>query len=844
MMKRFRLLFLLVSLIPGMLSAQDSNVVVDYGNPQKYVIDSIAVEGVKYVTPQRVISITGFEKGSTVTIPSSEFSDATKRIYQQRFFSRVEIVIDSLYPTRDTVRLKILLTERPRVSKWDFKGIRKGEKTDIQDRVKLKKGMELSDYTIKSSSDIIKRFFAEKGFINCKVRVEQETDTVIRNAVKVTFNIDKGLKVKVQRLNFHGNSAIKGRKLLKKMKKTNDKRFSSFFRFKSAKFIKKEYENDKNSVIEAFNEAGYRDARIAGDSVYYVAPNRVNIDINIDQGQKYYFRDIKWVGNSIYSPEQLNSVLKIGKGDIYDVVTLEKRLNGDPKQMHPDVKKMYTDNGYLFFHVTPVEMAIAGDSVDVEMRIYEGKQATFNNIIINGNSITHEKIARRALFTRPGYLYRQTDFERSLRELASMGHFDPEKVMSDGGYNLLPNINNNTVDAVYNLEEKPNSQLELSGGWGGNSFVGTLGVSFNNFSIRRIGDKTAWKPVPLGDGQTLSIRFQTNGTYYTTLQASFVEPWLFGKKPTSLSVTAYFSRQTNSYYNYYQSSYVDTGEYMETFGLGVGLGTRLKFPDNYFVLYNELTWRTYKLHNWAYTFMFDNGFSNLLSYRIALSRNSTDQQIYPRQGSDFSLGVELTPPYSLFKAKDTDFDNMDYATKYKWIEYHKWTFNGALYTKLIGDLVLKTAYNFGYLGYYNKHLGYSPFEGFLLGGDGQSGYQTYGSEYVGLRGYSNYSLTPISSTGYYAGNVYTKYTMELRYPLILQPQSTIFGLIFVEGGNAWGSINEFKPFQIKRSAGLGLRVMLPVVGMLGMDWGYGFDTPNTKDGSGGSQFHFLIGQQF
>ncbi len=825
-------------LCQGVLYAQ-TDVVVDYNNPKKYVVGDVKVEGMKYVSEQRILSISGLDKGKEIQIPGSDISDATRRIYQQRFFSQVAVTIDSLYPTKDTVVLKIALKERPRVSRWDYKGIKKGERTDIQERVKLKKGVELSDYTIKTSTDIIKRYYAEKGFIRAEVNVTQVTDTVINNAVRVTFNIKKGPKVKIKKITFHGNDAIKGSKLLKSMKKTNDKQFMSFFRFKSAKFKKKEYENDKNSVISAFNEEGYRDARIAKDTIYYVADNRVNIDIDIDQGQKYYFRDVRWVGNSIYTADQLNSVLKIGKGDVYDVVTMEKRLNGDPKQMHPDVRKMYTDNGYLFFRITPVEMAIAGDSVDVEMRIYEGKQATFNNIIINGNNLTHEKIARRALFTRPGYLYRQTDFERSLRELSSMGHFDPEKVMAEGGYNLLPNMANNTVDAVYNLTEKPNSQLELSGGWGGDSFVGTLGVSFNNFSIRRIGDKTAWKPVPLGDGQQLSIRFQTNGTYYTVLQASFVEPWLFGKKPTSFSVQTWFSRQTNSYY-YYQ----DTDEYMEVFGFAIGLGTRLKFPDNYFVLYNQLNWQTYNLHNWAYTFMFDNGKSRNFSYTVSLSRNSTDQQVYPRQGSDFSFSIQVTPPYSLFRAKDTDYESMEAAEKYKWIEYHKWKFNGALYTKLIGDLVLKTAYNFGYLGYYNRNLGYSPFEGFLLGGDGQSGYQTYGSEYIGMRGYENYALTPLNENGAYSGNVYTKYTVELRYPVILQPQSTIFALAFVEGGNSWADINEFKPFQIKRSAGVGLRVMLPVVGMLGMDWGYGFDKAYGKSSISGSQFHFLIGQQF
>ncbi|MBR7157421.1 MAG: outer membrane protein assembly factor BamA, partial [Bacteroidales bacterium] len=570
------------------------------------------------------------------------------------------------------------------------------------------------------------------------------------------------------------------------------------------KFKEEEYENDKDLLISAFNEQGYRDARIIKDTIYYITDDRLQIDFTLEEGKKYYFRDVSWTGNSVYTEEQLNNVLMIGKGDVYDVVTMEKRLFGDPKQQHMDVRKMYTDNGYLFFNLHPVEVKIEGDSVDVEMRIFEGKPATFSKIIINGNTVTNEKIARRALFTRPGYLYSQSDFERSLREISSMGHFDPEVAMSEKGYSVLPNASNNTVDIAYNLVEKPNSQLELSGGWGGNTFVGTVGVSFNNFSFKRMFHKKAWRPVPLGDGQTLSIRFQTNGTYYTALTANFMEPWLFGKKPTSLNISVYYTRQTNSYY-WYQN----TDEYMEVFGAAAGIGTRLKWPDNYFILYNELSWQTYKLNNWDYNFLFDTGKSNNLSYKVSLNRNSTDQPIYPRKGSDLLLSLQLTPPYSLFRSEDTDYKHMSDQERYRWIEYHKWTFKGTLYTQLIGDLVLKTAANFGYLGYYNRDLGYSPFEGFILGGDGMSGYNTYGSEIIGLRGYPNNSLTPIVD-GAYAGNVYDKFTLELRYPVVLQPQSTIFALVFLEGGNSWADIKDFNPFSIKRSVGAGLRIMLPV----------------------------------
>lgn len=839
-MKLFRLIIALAFLLPVCLNAQENkknNFITDYDNPKTYVIGGFKVTGINYLREEQILSLTGLKKGDKITIPSEELSAILKRIWLQRYFSDAGFYIDSLSANKDTCILALHLQERPRVSRWEFSGIKNSEKTDLQERLKLRRGGELSDYIIKSSTDIIKKYYKEKGFLKTDVKILQENDTVIKNAVRVKFDIDRGPKVKVKEINFEGNGEVKASKLARAMKKTKDMRLMNLL--KSKKFNEKEYENDKASLIQVFNEAGYRDARIASDSIYYITDDRIGIDFKIDQGKKYYFRDITWTGNSVYNTEQLNNILMIKKGDVYDVVTMEKRLYGDPKQQHLDVRKQYMDNGYLFFNIMPVELNIEGDSVDVEMRISEGKQATFNNVIINGNTITNEKIARRAVFTRPGYLFSQSDFERSIRELGSIGHFDPERFQSEAGWNLIPNPNNNTVDIAYNLEEKPNSQLELSGGWGGNTFVGTVGVSFNNFSIKRLFKKHAWRPVPLGDGQTFAIRFQTNGTYYTALSASFMEPWLFGKKPTSLSISTYFTRETNSYY-YYQTS----DEYMEVFGVALGLGTRLKWPDNYFVLYHELSWQTYRLQNWNYNFLFNTGKSHNASYKISLNRNSTDQPIYPRGGSDLLLSLQLTPPYSLFRSKNTDYSKMSDQQKYNWIEYHKWTFKGSLYTKIVGDLVLKTSANFGYLGYYNRDLGYSPFEGFQLGGDGMSGYNTYGSEIIGMRGYPNASLTPIIN-GAYAGNVYDKFTLELRYPVVLQPQSTIYALVFLEGGNCWSDIKDFNPFSIKRSAGVGLRVMLPIVGMLGIDWGYGFDpVPNEGLKRGGSQFHFMIGQQF
>ncbi len=704
------------------------------------------------------------------------------------------------------------------------------------ERMSLKRGSELSEYVIRSSTGIIKNYFKEKGFINAKINVLQENDTLIKNAVRVTFDIDKGKKVKIKKITFEGNSNVSEGKLARSMDKTRDMRLSNFF--KTKKFNDKEYEKDKKSLISAFNEAGYRDAKIVRDSIYYIEDGRLGINFKLDEGQQYHFRDIKWTGNSLYTEEELNSVLKISKGDVYDVVTMEKRLYGDGKKTQMDIASLYRDRGYLFFNVIPVEVNIDKDSVDIEMRMVEGKPAVFNNIIINGNTITNERVVRRQVFTKPGYLYSQSVLERSIREISSMGHFDPEYATDAArGFSIIPNQLNNTVDVTYNVQEKPNSQLELSGGWGGYSFVGTVGVSFNNFSARKLFDKGAWKPVPLGDAQSLSIRFQTNGSYYTAFSASFMEPWLFGKKPTSLNLSAYYTKQTNSYYYY-----LNADQYMEVYGLAASLGSRLKWPDNYFVLYHELSWQTYNLKDWQYNFIFSNGKSNNISYKVTLNRNSTDQPVYPREGSDFTFSLQVTPPYSAFRPENTDYKNMIDQKKYKWIEYHKWTFKGSLFTKLVGDLVLMTRAQFGYLGYYNRKLGYSPFEGYQVGGDGMSGYNTYGAEIIPQRGYENYSLTPIIN-GAYAGHVYDKFTVELRYPVILQPQSTIYALLFLEGGNAWSDIRDFNPFQIKRSAGVGVRVMLPMVGLLGIDWAWGFDPVGSKT-RGGSNFHFLIGQQF
>ena len=849
---------LALALAPLSLVAQESGVEVDYSHPVTYKVGGINVEGNTFYSDQQILSLTGIRKGMEVTVPGEALSNVVERLWLQRYFEDVSLTIDSLNVAGDSAWFSIRIKERPRVSRWSFSGVTSGERKDIQERVNLRPGREFSEYVEKTTSDIIKRYFAEKGFLLCEVTAETQKDSIIRNAIRVNFNIDKGEKIKIKDINFIGNENVKDFKLARSMKKTKSNKIYNFF--SSKKFNEEEYFNDKKNVISAFNEEGFRDARLVRDSIYYVEPNRLGIDLVFDEGDRYYFGDINWTGNSVYSSDALNSVLAISKGDIYDVVTMEHRLYGGGKQNEYDITKLYRDNGYLFFNVTPVETNIQNDTVDVELRISEGKQATLNNIIINGNDLTNEKVVRRQIFTRPGYLFSQTDFERSIREIASLGQFDPEAIMSETGYSIIPNQLDNTVDIVYNVTEKPSSQLEVSGGWGGNTFVATVGVSFNNFSTKRMFDKGAWRPVPLGDAQNLAFRFQTNGTYYTALTASFTEPWLFGKKPTSLNLGAYYTRQTNSYL---ALNVLRNDRQMEVFGFSASIGTRLKWPDNYFVLYNGLSWQTYKLTNWySGYFIFDDGIAHNISYSFNLVRNSTDQQIYPRQGSEFSFLLQLTPPFSLLRKfdydadgnkvavgsyKDVDYDRWSAKNRYKWIEYHKWKLSGTVYTRLVGDLVLMTRAQFGYLGYYNRNWGYSPFEGFLVGGDGMSGYSTYGSEVIALRGYENYALTPYepsayNSNGYaYAGNVYDKFTVELRYPVILEPSSTIYVLAFLEGGNCWSDIRDFNPFQIKRSAGVGVRIFLPMIGLLGVDWGYGFDT---ADKSRRSQFHFVIGQQF
>jgi outer membrane protein insertion porin family len=614
------------------------------------------------------------------------------------------------------------------------------------------------------------------------------------------------------------------------MKETKEKKWWKIFT--SSKYLEEKYQEDKNKIALKYADKGYRDAQIVSDTIYKVNDNRINIHIKISEGHQYFFRNITWLGNTKHTSQELNTILGIKKGDVYDQSVLDQRLL--MSQNGRDVSSLYMDDGYLFFSVTPVEINVENDSIDLEMRIYEGKQARINKVTVTGNVKTNDRVIMREIRTKPGQLFSRSDIIRTQRELAQLGYFDQEKL----GVNPVPNPADGTVDIDYTVEEKPSDQLELSGGYGANQLVGTLGLSFNNFSARNFFKKGAWRPLPSGDGQKLSLRAQTNGKYYQSYNASFTEPWLGGKKPNSFSVTVFYSIQTNG-----TSSSSENHQEIDISGISVGLGKRLKKPDDYFTIYHEISYQYYTLRNYGSTFLFSNGVANNLSFQETISRNSIDAPIYPRTGSQVSLTLQLTPPYSLLN--NLNYKTATDAQKYKFIEYHKWKFSSSWFTKLAGNLVLNTKIQYGFLGLYNRNLGASPFERYYLGGDGLSGYALDGREIIALRGYENNSVTPRNSNNaQIGGTIFDKYTFELRYPISLNPSATIYFLSFAEAGNSWLKFKEFNPFSVKRSVGAGIRIFLPVFGILGLDYGYGFDKITNDPTANGGHFHFSIGQQF
>ena len=880
------LLLISVKVFSQEAESDSTNFSIYYSSPKEYVISGLDVQGIRYLDTQVLLQISGLAIGDKITVPGDAITNAIKKLWNHGLFSDVKITADKI--VGDNIWLRINLQERPRLADVNFSGVSKSEKDDITKKVLLLKGSQVTDNQLRTAEKIIKNIFLDKGFLNTTVNVLQRDDTTQTNSVILDINVDKKEKVKVSEIVFHGNENLKSGMLEKSMKKTKAKKIKNFF--SSKKFLTEKYDEDKINLIKKYNEKGYRDATVTKDSITKLDNDKVRLDLWVEEGNKYFFRDIKWVGNTIYPSEYLSARLGIKKGDVFDQKLLDKRTKDDEDAVSSD----YLDHGYLFFNLTPMETRVDADSIDLEMRIQEGRQATIDKIIISGNTKTNEHVARRELRTLPGDLFSKADIIRTVRELSQLGHFDPEAINPD----VRPHPENGTVDINYELVEKANDQIELSGGWGANMFVGTIGLKFSNFSVRNILNKEAWRPLPTGDGQALSLRAQTSGKFYKSYSFTFTEPWFGGRKPNSFTLSFSHSKVNYSANNSYSSMYNDPyssyggygggyggyGGYGSSYGgyspygygyggygssydygtnytytdqssandqiqitsaVSMGYGYRLRWPDDYFTMYHEVSFQHYQLQNMAgyYYFLNDgsgtgNGGFNNFSFKTAFGRNSMDNPLYTRRGSSFTLSLQLTPPYSLLNG--VDYSKVGLSERYKWIEYHKWMFKGDWYSPLSKNtnLVLHTKFEYGFLGHYNKYR-QSPFEGFRVGGSGMSGYNLYGSDIVSLRGYKDYSLS--SSQG---SNIYNKLSMELRYPVILKPSSTIYVLGFLEAGNAWNDFSDYNPFKLHRSAGAGVRIFLPMFGLMGIDWGYGFDQVPGQSDAAGSQFHFVIGQQF
>ena len=801
--------------------------IADYNAPKRYIVNKVTVSGVKFLDPEIIANTSGLHKGDTIMLPSDYISSAMRKMWSQRYFSDVRILAE---PVGDSVNFEIYLQERPRVFKWNIVGVNKSEKSELIDKkLKLKRGSELSEFVINTNSDAIKKYFDEKGFQNAEVSVEQVNDTTVHNAVNVTFVVNKKSRVKIGKISFEGNEVFSDKRLRKTFKKTHQKGINIF---RATKLKRKEYEEDKENLLDYYNSRGYRNAVIVKDSIYPINDKRIGISLTVDEGRKFYYRNVSWLGNSVYDTKTLNDMLGVVKGTAYDRKSLHKQL-GIGRETNPEemsVSSLYQNSGYLFSQIEPQEVVVGEDSVDLIIKVYEGKQARVNDVNFTGNYRVDDKVIRRELYVRPGELYDRSMLMATLRQLSQMQHFDPEKLQP----NIVP-VSNELVDLSFPLEEKASDKFEVSGGWGSGMFVGSVGVQLNNFSIRNLFKGNEWRPYPSGQNQQLAIKGQTNGTYYKAISLNFTEPWLGGRKPNSLTIGLYYSDETNAYYFTQKGT-----KHFRTIGVSAGIGRRLSWPDRYFTLYNEISYQAYNLKDWD-NFLVQNGTSNIIQFKTVFGRNSVDQPIYPRQGSDFSISLSLTPPYSLFDGKNYADPNMSNEDRYRWIEFNKWLLKGKWYYPLSANrkLVLMTGVEFGYLGSYNKNKP-SPFEGF----DGMTGYNVYGVDIIKVRGYENGGLTPYSTNSNTYARVYNKYTVEVRYPFIMQPSSTIYGLVFAEGGNGFATWKDFDPFSIKRSVGVGIRLYLPIVGMLGFDWGYGFDNQVGSSKRHGGELHFMMGQEF
>jgi outer membrane protein insertion porin family len=821
------ILFLLSGTAFSQIRMQGSqSLTLDYANPQKYEIGGITVSGTQFLDPAALIAVAGLKVGDQIQIPGEDLSKAINKLWDQGILGHVEISatkVEGRY-----IFLDFYLKERPRLSKFTFSGINKNQADELRDKIKLIRGKVVTDAVMNTTKNTIRKYYLEKGFMNVKVNVTQKQDSVLPNSVVLNLDINKQDKVKIENVFFVNNDAVSDAKLKKQMKNTKEKRFYKVF--SSSKFLKTGFEDDKRTVVDYYNSQGYRDAQIVSDSVEKISDDRINVYLTVNEGRKYYFRDITWNGNYLYDDKYLAGILGIKKGSVYSKETLDKRLSYNPSGF--DITSLYMDDGYLFFNIDPVEVLVEGDSIDIEMRMSEGSQARIKDITVTGNTKTSDHVILRELRTIPGQKFSRADLIRSRNEIANLGYFDQEQI----GMNPIPNPQDGTVDIKYTVVEKPSDQFTLSGGWGGlQGFVGTAGFVFNNFSLRKAGKFSEWRPVPAGDGQRLSLNVQANGYRYQSYSLSFTEPWLGGRKPNSLTVS--LSKTVSRQQTYAERSPDDP--LIKINGITVGMGRRLTWPDDYFVLSHSLSYFQYKLHNYAITPGFSNGTSNSISLTNTISRNSFDSPIFTRRGSSVSLSANLTPPYSLFT--DSRKNN------FEWIEFHKWMFDASWFTSLIGKeraLVLSTRAHFGFLGTYSKKLGIGPFERFKLGGSGLGvGNFVVGTEYVGLRGYDDATVTP-SAAG---GVAFDKFVAELRYPISLNPSATVFVLGFAEAGNNFANYTEYNPYKLYRSAGVGARVFMAAFGLLGFDWGYGFDNYPAGPGSAGSprggHFHFMIGQQ-
>ena len=829
------------------------------GMPRTYEIADIKITGAPNYDDFLILGYTGLKVGDRVEIPGNDITNAVKRLMRQQLFAQARVKV--LKTAGDKAWLELELRTQPRISQVNYNGMKKGERDDIQERLKLMKGNVITQNIVNRVKSIVKKYYSEKGFGNADVNVVLREDLSNENEMIVDVNVDKHDKVKVHKIYIDGNEVLSDRKLKRAMKKTNEKN-DILKLFSQKKFVESDYQDDLNRILQKYNEEGYRDAAILSDSVVQYNDKQVDVYITVDEGRKYYLKDISWVGNTIYSTDVLDAYLGMKPGDVYNQKLLNKRLMEDEDA----VSNLYMDNGYLFASLVPIERDVDGDSISLEMRIMEGPQARINNVVINGNDRLYEKVVRRELRVRPGELFSKSDLMRSLREIAQTGHFNPENMAPD----IQPNEESGTVDVILNLESKANDQIEFSMGWGQTGIIGKLSLKFTNFSIKNLFHPSTYKGViPQGEGQTFTISAQTNARYYQAYSVSFLDPWFGGKRPNSLQVSAYYSRQTgvnSSYYNsqwannywynynygnnYWQDSYqnaYDPNKVLQMVGVNIGFGKRLKWPDDYFTFTAELGYNWYYLKNWEYLYYMNNGTSNALVLGLTLARTSIDNPLYTRSGSSFSLNLQITPPAQLFTGKrDWEKLSKENTTEskkqlYQWIEYWKLRFKSRTYTPLSNSQqwtpVLMTRADIGLLGSYNKWLK-TPFETFYVGGDGMSGSYTYATETIALRGYDNGDLTPYGSEGY----AYTRFGLEVHFPLMLQPTTTIYALTFVEGGNAWTSVKDFNPFSLKRSAGAGVRIYLPMVGMMGIDWAYGFDKVFGR--VGGSHFHFILGQEF